>query len=72
MGETDLDAIIDRALNRKLGLEGLHTINDRFGTQDQTIKNRFDTINDRFGTQDLTVSEHFGSQEQTINKILDK
>jgi hypothetical protein len=75
MGATDLDATIDRALNRKLGLEGSQTINDRFGTQDLTIKNRFDTINDRFDTQDLTIkkrfdtiNDRFGTQDLTISE----
>jgi hypothetical protein len=55
MGATNLEATIERALDRKLGLEGSQSLNDRFDAQDRLISDRFDA-------QDLTFKKILATQ----------
>jgi hypothetical protein len=63
MGATDLDATIERTLNRKLGVESSQTVNGRFGTQKLTI-------NEEFCSQEQTITNRLDTKLQEMTRCI--
>jgi hypothetical protein len=64
MGATNLEAAIERALDKKLGLEGYRTLSDRFAARDRLL-------GERFRRQEHIVNEGFRKQDEQLRKIIE-